>query len=209
MRRAGSAPYFRAYRYARGHASLSGFPKRRAIQDALKQLALEQFEDVHATSLDYLIAWVESGKTMGKLAKFVAQRLGWPEAGVSLQLLSLAVKSEHGAERVEADLILARKKSAQAIVDESLDIADEHTSSQLQAAQAGNRIKARQWLAERRDREAFGAAKAASVTVSIGSLHMDALRAPVPALPVSESVRAIASAITEDAEVITDGPILT
>ena len=81
----------------------------------------------------------------------------------------------------------ARKAGAAALAEQTLAIAEgamptKHPITGEPVADPSRdklRIQARQWLAERRDRATWGAAKE-GVTINIAGLHLDALRAKPP-----------------------------
>jgi len=180
---------------------LAGFPKRWAIIKALRQLAIEYFERPDAEVVEYIGAWISSGKTKTALCHELSLTLGYQP---STAVLNLAMETECGADALDARLSLARKRSAQDLVDDTIALADSAPVSPQDAQKVRNQIAARQWLAERRDRATFGPEKGASVHVTIGALHLDALRQPAPQLP-----SVIATVITEDAEMLTDGADVT
>jgi len=69
-----------------------------------------------------------------------------------------------------------RAAMADGLLDEMLEIADGSDASSI--AQDRERIRVRQWLAERWNREEYGAPAAAGVNVllSVGELHLTALK---------------------------------
>ena len=80
----------------------------------------------------------------------------------------------------------------------------------VEASQRRDRSKARQWLAGKWNREMYESQKGVNVAISIGGLHLDALRArqantlPAAHVTVSEptSKPALTDGSTVDAEVI-------
>jgi hypothetical protein len=68
----------------------------------------------------------------------------------------------------------ARAKAADKLAVETLDIADSMADSNPQ--RDVQRIRTRQWLAERWDQKTYGLQKAASVNINIQDLRMAALR---------------------------------
>jgi hypothetical protein len=68
----------------------------------------------------------------------------------------------------------ARAKAADKLAVETLDIADSMSDSNPQ--RDVQRIRTRQWLAERWDQKTYGLQKAASVNINIQDLRMAALR---------------------------------
>ena len=68
----------------------------------------------------------------------------------------------------------ARAKAADKLAVETMDIADSMADSNPQ--RDVQRIRTRQWLAERWDQKTYGLQKAASVNINIQDLRMAALR---------------------------------
>ena len=68
----------------------------------------------------------------------------------------------------------ARAKAADKLAVETLDIADSMADSNPQ--RDVQRIRTRQWLAERWDQKTYGLQKAASININIQDLRMAALR---------------------------------
>ena len=85
---------------------------------------------------------------------------------------------ESDAERAAA-ATRARTRAAHALAGQALEIADEADADhpgELQKAKL--RIQARHWTAERWGRKDYGAPnQRAEVTINLGSMHLDALRA--------------------------------
>ena len=68
----------------------------------------------------------------------------------------------------------ARKIGAHAMVDEALEIVD--SADALSIGVDRERAKTRMWLAERANKKDFGKEAGVQVTLSIGDLHLQALR---------------------------------
>lgn len=89
---------------------------------------------------------------------------------------------------VAAKVERARREGAAAMASQTVDIADELAkkvkADPVRVAQA--RIGTRQWLAGKRNREAFGEQRGPQVQLNIGALHLTAARAAQHALPVIE-----------------------
>lgn len=108
-----------------------------------------------------IIERVASGETLTSIAA---------ELGVSREALSGWMNRDE--ERTIA-LRSARARAAEALVDQTLQIADAASPQEAQVARL--RIDTRQWIASRWNRAEYGQDKAA-VEINIGSLHLDALR---------------------------------
>ena len=68
----------------------------------------------------------------------------------------------------------ARARAADALVEQTIAIAD--TASPAEAQLARLRIDTRQWIASRWNRAEYGQDKTPAVQINLGSLHLDALR---------------------------------
>jgi hypothetical protein len=154
---------------------MAGQPRKRAVIAELERRAAQD----DSTVLEYAEAWVAGGGTLFSLAKSVQKSL-WPEeaqpglvhrppprATVERYLFGL----EEGAEQ---RLLRARSSSGSAMAEESVELADADYDKDG-APRVKNQIQARQWLAQRFNKE-LAEQKGPSVAISIGSLHLAALR---------------------------------
>lgn len=158
----------------------------------LDRLTRAEFGSEPATHLDYAEFRVASGSTILQLAGELSAVVGAPihREALSKYLASLERESD-----TEGTLARARARGAHAIAEHTLALADSATDETVQATTL--QIRTRQWLAERWNAAELGQLKGPSVTVNINSLMLEALRQPVP-------TRAIASAIAEDAVILSD-----
>jgi hypothetical protein len=115
----------------------------------------------------------------------------------------------------------ARKAGAAALAEQTLAIAEGelptiHPITGDPVADPSRdklRIQARQWLAERRDRATWGAAKE-GLTINVAALHLDALRArpaALPAGPAEDTIYIVQSAEPSDSgidDAYADSPLL-
>jgi len=138
-----------------------------------------------AETFDTVVDWVASGA----LRRDVARRLGVPLSEWS-RWLRLYATPEH-----RATLDRAARMGASLYAEETIEIADHAVGLLADALTATRmRISTRQWLAERMNREQFGAANANSTTntqniqVNIGQLHLSALLEFAPS--IQDDVRA-------------------
>lgn len=172
---------------------MAGKPKRTAMIAELDRLTRAELGE-GATHLDYADLWVSSGGTILGLARKLGEGCGleiYREA-LSKYLTSLPAPPT-------GTLAQARARGAHALIDESIEIADSATNDDAQASAL--RVKTRQWIAERWNPVDLGVAKGPSVTVNIGTLMLEALRQPVPA------ITGLIAGLTEDAEIISiDAP---
>lgn len=88
------------------------------------------------------------------------------------------LKSEHGEAKTEQAIDNARTQCSHALAEEALGIVDAPADTQTEVSRAASRARSRQWMAERYNAARFGQSKQAQVTVNIGTLHLNALRAP-------------------------------
>jgi hypothetical protein len=114
--------------------------------------------------LDGIVQRIGDGGSLAKMAE---------ELGVSRTFLSWKVNQIPGMkERMKQ----ARRLKADAFADQAMAIADEVSDTNpVAVAKARGQIEVRKWLAAVNDPETYGVQKP-GVTISIGNLHLDALR---------------------------------
>lgn len=127
-----------------------GNPKRRQDIAFLNQMPEEM-----------IFSMVESGKSIANICI---------ELGISKRALDDWIEeNDHGAM-----ITRARTRAADLLACETIEIADsmdvDHAQRDVQ------RIRTRQWLAERWDQKTYGLQKAAQVNINIQDLRMAALR---------------------------------
>ena len=109
---------------------------------------------------DMIISMLEVGKSQTQICY---------ELGIGRRAL------EQWIEDTDPSIIArARAKAADQLAVETLEIADSMADSNPQ--RDVQRIRTRQWLAERWDQKTYGLQKAASVNINIQDLRMAALR---------------------------------
>jgi len=109
---------------------------------------------------DMIVSMFEAGKSQTQICY---------ELGIGRRAL------EQWIEDTDPTIIArARAKAADKLAVETLDIADSMADSNPQ--RDVQRIRTRQWLAERWDQKTYGLQKAASVNINIQDLRMAALR---------------------------------
>jgi hypothetical protein len=172
--------------------------------------------------LDYVVSEIESGTTPTKLAKSVSEDIG---VSVHRTTVLRCLTSVYGDEAVKR-IAGARADGAHGLAEEALLIIDEAKTERDALTKAKMQADARWQLAERWNRAEFGQPKQAAVQISIGTLHIDALRrqsvvAIAPTTPrafvttASEgsgeisTPSAIASAIAEHVEIVSDDEAAT
>lgn len=153
---------------------MAGRPKKRAMVMALERRTREHFDlEEGKTVVDYVVDWVESGRSILALAGEISEDEG---LDITRSMLSTYVNSQPGGEE---RLRTARVAEApRAMVEEARQIIDDaDTSDREKLQKAKMRADVRLWQAERVGKEEFGQAKQGiQVNVSVGGLHMDALR---------------------------------
>ncbi len=150
---------------------MAGHPKKQALIHALTSRALEEEDE---TPLEYVVGWLQGGKTMVELAAEISKdtKMDHTDRYIT-RYLSRAYPDTFASEAAAA-----RKLGAFAMVDEARSIIDNApTYDKTVLAKEIARASIRQWTAERFNRAELGAPKEQmQVNVSIASLHMDALR---------------------------------
>lgn len=137
--------------------------------------------------VDRIIERVAEGDSL----KIIAEQLG-----ISRSFLSWKVNAIPG---VKERLVQARKSRADKWAEEAIEIADGVDPDPNQINKARLRIDSRKWLAGVDDPDRFGT-KQAQVNISIGGLHLDALRKVQAELakPAGETIEGEARDVTED-----------
>lgn len=147
-------------------------------------------EPCEHTALDFACAWIENAGTMASLAHEMSRVCGFDLVGGQV---ATYLRHQFPSES-ESRLALARAHSAHALSDEAREIVDAPASEQVDVSRAASRARVRHWTAERYNRRDLGSQVAPSVTISIGSLHLDALRAPRAPDQVVSSERLVSDA---------------
>lgn len=125
----------------------------------------KMWSDIYAAGgVERILERIADGETMKQIADTF---------GVSRTFLSWKI---NGMEGMKEKILLARRGRAEKLAEETLTLADNvGTSNPTEIKKVSEQIKVRQWLAGVDDPDRFGA-KQAQVNVTIGSLHLDALR---------------------------------
>lgn len=137
--------------------------------------------------VDRIIERVAEGDSL----KIIAEELG-----ISRSFLSWKVNAIPG---VKERLVQARKSRADKWAEEAVELADTVDADPNQINKARLRIDTRKWLAGVDDPDRFGT-KQAQVNISIGGLHLDALRKVQSELakPAGQIIEGEAKDVTED-----------
>ncbi len=167
---------------------MAGRARLQKVRKALlNEAARELGED--ATALDYVVYRVENGTTLTDLASEVTALF---DMKVLPSFVREAAAYGHDPATVTERLTSARARGASAIVDEAKQLIDSVPKDRDAIAKVKEQANIRTFIASRWNRQEWGEQKGPSVNVSIGSLHIDALR----------SRKAAARMITDVAEVL-------
>jgi hypothetical protein len=129
---------------------MAGRPKQKADLALLDTVPKEQ-----------VAALFESGKSVSRICM---------QLGVSRR----AMDAWLDAPEQEGFLTRTRARAADSLVTETIEIADETDSIEVNKARL--RVQTRQWVAERWNPAAYAQNKMPSVTVNLANLRLDALR---------------------------------
>jgi hypothetical protein len=187
---------------------MAGKPKRRAMIAELEKRTRQRFdenEEGEHTPLDYVCDYIEDRGTLIGLAVDLSNKLGF---AVSAPSITNYLRAEYTES--ESRLSESRARASHLLAEESITLLDVDAETMVEASQRRDRSKARQWLAGKWNREMYESQKGVNVAISIGGLHLDALRArqantlPAAHVTVSEptSKPALTDGSTVDAEVI-------
>lgn len=167
-----------------GLALVAGSPRKRAMITMLTKLAVDELGE-GAMPLEYALGWIASGKSINSLAASLEALSGYEIS--SAMLASYLHKqpvpdaAAEGAPASAKDAIArAREESAHIMAEQTVDIIDVTPLNTDAIARARLMISARQWLAGKWNRKAYGDDKQAPAQINIGSLHLAVLRAHSP-----------------------------
>lgn len=177
---------------------MPGQPKRRAALAELLRLAREMFgdetpENDEIATLAYLEARIASGTTLLRVVDEVSNNLGQPIHRETIAKWMREAETRAGPEW-DGWLTRARARGAHAIVEGALKDLEETPPTRDDIAKAKAVTDTRLWTAERWNREEFGQRQQGGINISIGQLHLDALRAR-PFVRPEEIADATATAI--------------
>lgn len=158
---------------------MAGRARAKALLDALEARTRQSFEveeaisdDPH-TTLDYVADWIESGNTLKELAGTLTTELGHE---VTYARIMATLREQHGAELTDRTLETSRTRASHSLAETALELVDAPADSNVDVSRAASRARTRQWMAERYNPSKYGQAKGVSVSVTVGSLHLDALK---------------------------------
>ena len=175
----------------------------------LQRRTADYFEDAEHTAMDYLVAWIERGRTLTALAQSLTESIyGEPKDGspeVTRHMLDRYAREIVGDDRAAALLSTARKTGAHGIIEDGIQTLDDGSDDRDTVNANNVRLAARERLAAAWNREDFAKAGGTNVLISFAGLHLEALR--------QRSITATATIApeAEDAELVEDSdqmPIL-
>jgi hypothetical protein len=149
---------------------MAGRPKEQKLLRTLRQRAQRELGP-KASGLDYVVSWIESGKTIAELASSGAKEMG--ESCSRSWLSGVLNRRPEDKARIAA----ARAEAAHALIEDAMNIADEPAESTVDVQRNRLRAETRTKIASWWNREAYGDKAAVAVSLDLGQLHLDALRA--------------------------------
>jgi hypothetical protein len=151
--------------------------------DAIERRAADYFDnDPSQTALDYVACWIEGGRTINDLAEELTLELGYL---IHREWPAQQLRKQFGEQAVDRRLADARTLASHSMAEVAISIADAPVETTVDVARAGNRIRARQWAAERWNPAQYGQQKQGNVTVNVNVLHLDMLKAVNAPQPVA------------------------
>ena len=147
---------------------MAGQPMKRSLFQGIEEMAklasLDEGREI--TGPDFVYEWIVGGGTVSSLAEDLDLNRGF---------VSRKLNADPDYRKV---LEAARRDAADAMAEESLEIADGMSkvdTTMVQVAAGREQIKVRQWMAGVYNPDKF-APKGNNVTINIGDMHLDALR---------------------------------
>jgi lipopolysaccharide biosynthesis regulator YciM len=145
---------------------MAGFPMRRALEKKIDELGGIEFVSSH----------IAEGMTIGRLAEFIE---------CSRPMLSFWINQTEDRKNA---VLSARKLKAEKLAEDALDIADYADGASSSAVnKARLQVDTRKWMASKLDPENFGE-KSMELNISVGDLHLQALKHMGKAIEVVESI---------------------
>ena len=158
---------------------MTGRPKLRALVVELEQRTRDYFDGDEDTTtptvLDYVAARLADGGSLRALADSLAVDVGFT---VHAERIERYLVKTFGQGEYDTAITRARTRGAHRLAEDAICIVDEPADTQVEVSRAASRARTRQWQAERQNRAELGNQSGPSVSITIGSLHLEALRAP-------------------------------
>jgi len=129
----------------------------------------------HADLLDYVMARIESGTTMKKLAAELSED---SKRDITYSKLVRFLMSRYDEARVNQALDVARSRASHCYVEDALSIVDAPAYDSVSVQQARAKANQRNWMASRYNPKAYGSQQGAQVSVqlNVSTLHLEALQ---------------------------------
>lgn len=152
---------------------MAGRARHHALIEELAKRTCATFEEEpEATSLDYVCYRIEGRTTTKALAFELQEAITYP---VDDALLMRHLRSQYGA-AADPAIDAARARASHSLVEEGLELVDAPAETMMDVSRAASRARQRNWMAERYNPSKYGQSKGVSVSVTVGSLHLDALK---------------------------------
>lgn len=173
---------------------MAGHERRRAVRRILLTEAQRELGN-DATALDYVCYRIENGGTLREMASEVTAVLGYI---VRSSLVRAAAVEGHEAGAATERLKASRARGASELVEEAKEIIDNVAPDRDAIAKAKAQSEVRTFIASRWDRENWGEAPRQVTNVSIGSLHIEALRSHKRARVAAQQIGEVEEAVVEE-----------
>lgn len=178
---------------------MAGRARTNALADELDKRVADYFEpedgDPAYSRLDYVCCWLAEGKTVKALAQDLTDTLHFD---VWAETLLRHLRRDYGDQKTDDALDVARARASHSLAEDALDLVDKaDRDSSSAVSKAAAQARSRQWMAERYNPSRFGQSKGVNVSISVGTLHLDALRA-VPNAVTGSALHAIATVQSQD-----------
>ena len=160
---------------------MAGMPRTRALARALDRRVALTFEDdpesdePGASHLDYVVLWVESGRTMLDLVRELNS-----EEGLNIMPSMLGNYLRRYWPDATQRLAEARREGAHLLGERSVEVGNERADTSADVGRLRVKSGALQWLAGGWNRDAYGNGRvnpSVQLNLNVGALHLDALRA--------------------------------
>lgn len=188
---------------------MAGHERRRKVRALLLAEAARELGP-NASALDYVVYRTENGATLRELAAEATAVLDFVVRSSFLREAALHSEQDVGA--ATERLTSARARGASELVEEAKELIDNVAPDRDAIAKAKAQSEVRTFIASRWDRPTWGEQKQQVTNVSIGSLHIEALRshkrARLEQQQVSDAEVIEVEDITEVMHQVRDGNLL-
>lgn len=154
---------------------MAGRARFHALKDEFERRTRDLFEDdAQATHLDYICERVENATTTKAIAAEISQSLG--HECTYARMMSY-LRECFGDVETDHRIDTARVRASHLLPEEGKELVDAAGLTTAEVAKASSQAKQRNWMAERYNRERYGSSKGVNVSISVGELHLAALKA--------------------------------